>query len=173
MDLLYYSYDDIKWKKYYKGVNSGRFNITLLQGGKVRLKAINTLENTTTFDINSFLDDINISGNIQTLSAGDDYKNQQNRATYCYCLFKNKGNITIDGLTLGATTLTSECYSHMFVGNNFSSIPEGLLPATTLAPYCYSHMFAGCSSLTSIPEGLLPATTLADGCYEYMFAFGN
>ena len=75
VDLLYYSYDDIKWKKYYKGVNSGHFDITLPQSGKVRLKAVNTLENTTTFDINNYLDGINISGNIQTLSAGDDYKN--------------------------------------------------------------------------------------------------
>ena len=75
VDLLYYSYDDFKWERYYKGVNSGRFDITLPQKSKVRLKAVNTLENTTTFDIHSKLDGINISGNIQTLSAGDDYKN--------------------------------------------------------------------------------------------------
>ena len=75
VDFLYYSYDDIKWKTYYKDEDEGFFDITLLPGGKVRLKAFNTLENTATFNINNNLDGINISGNIQTLSAGDDYKN--------------------------------------------------------------------------------------------------
>ena len=170
VDFLYYSYDDIKWKTYYKGVNSGHFDITLPKSSKVRLKAVNTLENTTTFNINNQLQDINISGNIQTLSAGDDYKNQKNKATYCQYLFSSKGQFTIDGLTLGAATLTPWCYAYMFAECGYlTSIPEGLLPATTLAERCYSHMFAECSSLTSIPEGLLPATTLVEGCYEYMF----
>ena len=74
VNLMYYSYDDIKWEKY-EYVNSGRFDITLLPGGKVRLKAVNKRGDTTTFDIKNNLDGINISGNIQTLSAGDDYKN--------------------------------------------------------------------------------------------------
>ena len=170
VDFLYYSYDDIKWEKYYKDVSSGYFDITLPPSGKVRLKAVNTLENTTTFDINDYLDGINISGNIQTLSAGDDYKNQQNKATYCKYLFSLKGQFTIDGLTLGAATLTPECYAYMFQScSSITSIPEGLLPATTLAANCYSNMFYACSSLTSIPEGLLPATTLANNCYEGMF----
>ena len=170
VDLLYYSYDDIKWKPYNNKENLGRFNITLAQNSKVRLKAINTLKNRTTFDINSDLNGINISGNIQTLSAGDDYKNQQNKATYCKSLFYSKGSFTIDGLTLGAATLTPECYSMMFSWcTNLTSIPEGLLPATTLAPNCYKYMFSDCRNLTSIPEGLLPATTLAPNCYEYMF----
>ena len=172
VDFLYYSYDDIKWEKYYKAETSGYFDITLQPRDKVRLKAVNTLENTTTFDIiNDQIDGINISGNIQTLSAGDDYKNQQNKATYCNSLFSVKGQFTIDGLTLGAATLTPECYSHMFYSNVYlTSIPEGLLPATTLANNCYDSMFESCTSLTSIPENLLPATTLAAGCYKYMFA---
>ena len=74
VNLLYYSYDDVKWEKY-EHVHQSSFDITLLPGGKVRLKAVNKREDRTTFDINSDLDGINISGNIQTLSAGDDYKN--------------------------------------------------------------------------------------------------
>ena len=74
VDFLYYSYDDIKWKTY-EHEHPSSFDITLLPGGKVRLKAVNKRENTRTFDINNQLDGINISGNIQTLSAGDDYKN--------------------------------------------------------------------------------------------------
>ena len=166
---LYYSYDDIKWIEY-KYADSGRFDITLSPGDKVRLKAVNKRGYTTTFDIKNNLDGINISGNIQTLSAGDDYKNQKNKATYCKNLFSSKGQFTIDGLTLGAATLTPECYAYMFQGcSSLTSIPEGLLPATTLADSCYSRMFQGCSSLTSIPEGLLPATNLVQGCYEGMF----
>ena len=52
VNLLYYSYDDIKWEKY---VNSGRFDITLLPGGKVRLKAVNKWEDSPTFDIKNKL----------------------------------------------------------------------------------------------------------------------
>ena len=170
VDLLYYSYDDIKWKTYYKGVNSGHFDITLpQQNSKVRLKAVNTLENTTTFDIQGKLDGINISGNIQTLSAGDDYKNQQNKATYCYCLFKDKGRFTIDGLILGSMNLTTNCYANMFSNSGLKSIPEGLLPATTLAEGCYARMFFRCLGLSRVPKGLLPATTLAKSCYAEMF----
>lgn len=170
VDLLYYSYDDIKWKKYYKNVNSGRFDITLPQNSKVRLKAVNTLENTTTFDIHGKLDGINISGNIQTLSAGDDYENQLNKATYCYCLFKDKGRFTIDGLILGSMNLTTNCYEYMFSGSTgLTSIPEGLLPATTLAAGCYARMFFRCLGLSRVPKDLLPAITLAKSCYTGMF----
>ena len=71
---LYYSYDDIKWHEY-SYQDSGRFDIILSPGDKVRLKAVNKFAYTRTFDIKNNLDGINISGNIQTLSAGDDYKN--------------------------------------------------------------------------------------------------
>ena len=169
VDLLYYSYDDIKWKRYYKGVNSCSFDITLPQNSKVRLKAVNTLKNTTTFNIHGKLDGINISGNIQTLSAGDDYKNQLNKATYCYCLFKDKGRFTIDGLILGSMNLTTNCYEYMFSGSGLKSIPEGLLPATTLADGCYARMFFKCFGLSVVPKGLLPAKTLAKSCYAEMF----
>ena len=169
VDFLYYSYDDIKWKTYYKGVNSGHFDITLPKSSKVRLKAVNTLENTTTFDINNYLHGINISGNIQTLSAGDDYKNQQNKATYCKYLFSQKGDFTIDGLTLGAATLMPECYAYMFYSCGYlTSIPEGLLPATTLVENCYEGMFDTCSNILKSP--VLPARNLVGYCYQYMFA---
>lgn len=169
VDLLYYSYDDIKWKRYYKDVNSGHFDITLSPSSKVRLKAVNTLRNTTTFNIQGELDGINISGNIQTLSAGDDYKNQLNKATYCYCLFKDKGRFTINGLILGSMNLTTNCYEYMFSGSGLKSIPEGLLPATTLADSCYASMFFKCFVLSSVPKGLLHAKTLAKNCYGGMF----
>lgn len=138
--------------------------MTLTQNSKVRLKAINTLKNTKTFYINNNLDGINISGNIQTLSAGDDYKNQQNKATYCKSLFQSKGSFT-----LGSATLTPKCYSNVFADcNNLTSIPEGLLPVTTLSYNCYEYMFANCN-IEYTP--ILPAENLADDCYKYMFRF--
>ena len=42
-----------------------------------------------------------------------------------------------------------------------------VFPATTLTNDCYHHMFYGCSNLTTAPE--LPAPTLAQGCYQEMF----
>lgn len=67
---------------------------------------------------------------------------------------------------LPATTLAYHCYSNMF-SDCTSLIKAPELPATTLANSCYSSMFSGCTSLTTAPE--LPATTLATSCYEYMF----
>ena len=69
-------------------------------------------------------------------------------------------------LVLPATTLTTNCYEHMFSGcTGLTSAP--VLPATTLANYCYKDMFNGCAGLTSAPE--LPATTLTTNCYNGMF----
>jgi hypothetical protein len=75
-------------------------------------------------------------------------------------------NHTTKELILGATTLSSCCYSNMFKGcTNLTKAPA--LPATSLAHSCYWGMFDGCSRLTTAPE--LPATTLAPYCYNYMF----
>lgn len=69
-------------------------------------------------------------------------------------------------LLLPATTLSDDCYSHMFsYCTALTTAP--VLPATTLASYCYNYMFYYCNSLTTAPE--LPATTLANGCYQDMF----
>jgi len=43
-----------------------------------------------------------------------------------------------------------------------------LLPATTLMSNCYSHMFEGCTGLERAP--VLPASTLKANCYESMFS---
>ena len=54
----------------------------------------------------------------------------------------------------------------MFYGcTSLTQAPK--LPATTIASECYSHMFYGCTSLTTAPE--LPATKLESNCYRYMF----
>lgn len=71
-------------------------------------------------------------------------------------------------LMLPATTLTSDCYQHMFSGcSNLTKAPA--LPATKMESHCYEHMFSGCSSLTAAPA--LNATTLETKCYKSMFSY--
>jgi hypothetical protein len=87
----------------------------------------------------------------------------------CDKLFSGNTNLhnhTTKELILGATTLSSCCYSNMFKGcTNLTKAPA--LPATSLANSCYSNMFKGCTNLTKAPA--LPATSLAHSCYWGMF----
>lgn len=82
-------------------------------------------------------------------------------------LFDNSQGLTdASGLVLDSDTLTTGCYSGMFVGcTSLTSAPT--LPATTLAAYCYSAMFMSCYNLTTAPA--LTATTLPTYCYNQMF----
>ena len=98
VDKLYYSFDDHIWKyilgedlpvEKFEGIYRKTWTFTLQGNSKVRFKADdNDLEYyhaTFNFSIDTRkLIGINISGNIQTLSVGDDYKNLQNEATPCY-----------------------------------------------------------------------------------------
>jgi len=80
------------------------------------------------------------------------------------------GNVMslVDSTCASITIPSDWCFASLFNGcANLVSI-EGLeLPATTLTTNCYQNMFNGCSSITSIPD--LPATNLPNGCYTYMF----
>ncbi|MDD7754879.1 MAG: hypothetical protein PUJ51_10300 [Clostridiales bacterium] len=83
---------------------------------------------------------INVSGNINTITDGDDYKNVEEARNF-NSIFENC-NWTFDGLKLPATKTTQWCYSEMFKNCiNLTSIPEGLLPALTLNYSCYAGMF--------------------------------
>ena len=183
VDKLYYSFDDHIWEyilksdlpeEMFEGSYRKKWTFNLQGNSKVRFKANNNLKYyNATFDFSNDtrkLTGINISGNIQTLSVGDDYKNLQNKATKCDDLFSGCVSWTFDGLTLPATKLAEGCYWGMFSGcKGLTSIPKGFLPATKLAGSCYFSMFGGCTGLTSIPEDLLPARVLTQRCYERMF----
>ena len=122
---------------------------------------IGTFSSTAEFDI---------QGNIMSLLYGSNYKGQTDLTGKNYvfwCLFKNNTKVvSIENLSLPATTLSTYCYYGMFYGcTSLVTIPE--LPATILADHCYNKMFRDCTSLTTAPE--LPATTLAEACYYYMF----
>ena len=85
--------------------------------------------------------------------------------SWFYKLFYNCDSLT-KAPALPATTLDSDCYSHMFEGcASLTEAPE--LPATILASSCYQFMFLDCVSLIKAPE--LTATELYDNCYKAMF----
>ena len=87
---------------------------------------------------------------------------------HCYdSMFKNCSSIS-QLPALNAMNLAEGCYSYMYYGcESISTVDPDYLPATTLASNCYSHMFEE-SDLMTTPY--LPAETLVSGCYDYMFA---
>ena len=144
---FYYTMNDKKWRH-----SNNDLEVSLGPGRKIRLRCIfngnteeaNNLKPYLTFSSNS--SSLNVSGDIQSLSAGDDFKNQQNLATYCARLFSEK-SWTFNGLVLSSKNLSNNCYSYMFYNcNKLTEAPE--LPAETLKDYCYSNMFNGCINLS-------------------------
>ena len=163
---FYYTLDDIKWVK-----STEDLTVQLERSEKVRLRCIfngNTEEANIgkpylIFSSNS--SNLNISGDIQSLSAGDDFKNQNNLATYCNDLFSGK-SWTFNGIVLSSKNLSESCYQRMFENcTNLTNVPE--LPATDLKDFCYSNMFSGCTGLTKTGQTLW--TNTANRSCEYMF----
>lgn len=114
-----------------------------------------------------------VYGNIMSLvqngaSSFENITELQADSTF-HMLFYSVSNLDIHptkDLVLPATSLTTCCYSKMFMGcAGLTKAP--LLPATTMAPFCYEHMFNGCRNITQAPA--LPAITLATSCYNGMF----
>lgn len=169
---FYYTTDDIKWVK-----SSDNLEINLEKNEKIRLRCIfngnteeaNKFKSYLTFSSNDQLDaytGINVSGDIQSLSAGDDFKNQNNLATFANRLLSGK-SWTFNGIVLSSKNLSSYCYQNMFEScKNLVEVPE--LPAETLQDYCYSQMFSGCTKLTK--TGQTSWSNTANRCCEYMFS---
>ena len=112
----------------------------------------------------------NVSGNVMSLTYGDDFVDKTDLTGSDYCfrgLFDNCSKLTsASRLILPATRLAGGCYAYMFEEcSSLTSAP--VLPAMTLADDCYAYMFYECTSLTTAPE--LPATELAGYCYSSMF----
>ena len=95
-----------------------------------------------------------VYGNIMSLVYGDNFieqKTLQSGGTFSGLFFSYSKMISDEEhkLVLPATTLTNDCYHHMFYGcSNLTTAPE--LPALTLVDNCYSEMFGGCSKLNYI-----------------------
>ena len=110
----------------------------------------------------------NIEGNIFSLYYGDNFTGQTSLVENAFdSLFSEDTYIvSVENLSLPATTLENGCYSSMFYNcTSLTTAPS--LPAITLTEWCYASMFEGCTSLTTVPS--LPATTLANSCYMNMF----
>ena len=113
----------------------------------------------------------NVSGNIMSLTYGDDFIGQTELTgnNYFKALFSGCANLVeADRMSLPATTLKYQCYNEMFNGCTSLTKAPSILPATTLVDSCYYSMFKGCSKLTKAPK--LPATTIDKNCYYYMFS---
>lgn len=107
-----------------------------------------------------------VCGNIMSLIYGDNFIGQStlpSANTFCGVFF-GYSKMTSDEehkLVLPATTLTNDCYHHMFYGcSNLTIAPE--LPAPTLKSLCYTEMFGGCSKLNYIK--CLATNISADRC---------
>ena len=143
---------------------------TVQSGNTIMWKG--TMLPTTTYGIGTFSSTGNFEaqGNAMSLLYGDNFSGETNLSTKRYAflgLFKGCSNLqSAENIILPATTLSINCYKHMFSGcTSLTTAPE--LPATTLANYCYEGMLQRCTSLTTAPQ--LPATTLAQYCYQWMF----
>ena len=163
-----YSINDGEWTDI---TSSSSATISVSEGDVVRFKGSNTryceadknnysgfANGTATF---------NISGNIMSLTEGDNFTNVTTLpGTWTFTqLFKQSRCISAENLILPATTMTESCYRSMFSKcYTLEKAPE--LPATELANSCYSYMFEDCA-ITSAPE--LPAPTLVSECYKNMF----
>ena len=107
-----------------------------------------------------------VCGNIMSLVYGDNFIGQntlQSKGTFSGLFFSYSKMISDEEhkLVLPATTLTNDCYHHMFYGcSNLTIAPE--LPAPTLKSLCYAEMFGGCSKLNYIK--CLATNISADRC---------
>ena len=110
-----------------------------------------------------------VCGNIMSLVYGDNFIGQntlQSTGTFSGLFFSYSKMISDEEhkLVLPATTLTNDCYHHMFYGcSNLTIAPE--LPAPTLKSMCYAEMFGGCSKLNYIK--CLATNISADRCTYY------
>lgn len=169
---LYYSLDKVEWTR----LTSSYETPTIAAGNKIYFKGTITPKEHYGVGTFSSTGRFTASGNVMSLIYGDDFvgKTSLSGKSYAFSnLFWQCPNlISIDGLSLPATTLSDWCYLEMFYGcSGLTSIPSDLLPSTTLADHCYVNMFTHCEGLTSIPSGLLPANTLKQHCYAGMFSY--
>lgn len=113
----------------------------------------------------------NASGNVMSLTYGDDFIGQTELTgnNNFKALFSGCTNLVeADRMSLPATKMTYSCYYEMFRGcTSLTKAP--VLPALDLADSCYYHMFRGCSNLIKAPK--LPAMTMIKNCYGGMFAY--
>lgn len=170
-DISYSTDNGTTWNTITTSTTSQSFG-NFSTGDKLLIKGNNSAYATSNIVYNRFYGKtrVNVYGNIMSLIYGDNFigrttisPNYALSGIFDSCT----GIVSAENLKLPATTLTQDCYSHMFWNCTSLVTAPRELPAATLADYCYYEMFRGCTSLTTAP--LLPATTLAINCYDGMF----
>lgn len=145
--------------------------ISVVAGDIVEFKGTNYSYGTSAETRGSFSGStatFNVSGNLMTMIAGDNYSAETTVLDYAFReLFRNTKVVSAASLKLPATSLGQYCYAMMFSACKSLITPPAILPATACSVGCYDYMFNACSGLTSAPQ--LPATELAGLCYECMF----
>lgn len=130
-------------------------------------KGICTFSATTNFDV---------EGNIMSLHFGDDFEGEVSLAgkdrAFMNLFSGCTSVINASGMTLPATTLSTQCYCNMFNRAVNLATPPSVSAATALTTGCYQNMFYNSPSNTSfrVEESyFLPAQTLVSNCYAQMF----
>ena len=168
-----------------------QYNIVTLESPGDRLVILGNTEvlgSATIQNIFTLSNEINVGGNVMSLSHGLDSNNDPvdpstlpnkeysarigntSQSKQLMGLFKNQPVVDASNLVLSSPTVLQQCYYEMFRGCTSLISGPAELPATTLtnlSQRCYQSMFYGCTSLTTAPA--LPATTLAGNCYNQMF----
>lgn len=142
-----YSLNNGAWTAY-----SGTFSINAY--GKVQFRGLNPSYEGHILCINGA--DYRVYGNVMSLIYGDNFtgKTALTESKALSGIFErhttNQGYLLHAGnLVLPATTLTSQCYESMFLGQtNMASAP--VLTSASVPFYAYNYMFAGCQKLTSL-----------------------
>lgn len=165
-DIKYSKDDGATWTTLASGET-----VSVVTGDNVLWKG--SLKSYLTNGINTFASTakFNASGNVMSLTYGDDFIGQTEltESNHFKGLFSGCTNLVeADRMSLPATKMTYSCYYEMFRGCTSLTKAPSILPAMNLADSCYYSMFWGCSSLTNVPE--LPATTMIKSCYYNMFA---
>ena len=97
----------------------------------------------------------NVSGNIMSLLYGDEFANQvefPSGSTYSFCyLFTNNNKlISVENLTLSATTLVDSCYYGMFNGCSKLNYIKAMFTTTPSTSYTNSWVYGVASTGTFI-----------------------
>lgn len=175
----YYSIDSgVTWERgNSEYIPYGRY---LHSGDTIMLKAEITPASGYTYKVGTFTPTKNahVEGNVMSLIYGDNFvgKTTIPKGLNFSHLFDSEdfGHTTVESqyltnaehIVLPATSLTDNCYFHMFYNTSIVKGPK-ILPAGVLKENCYYGMFSNCKFLTAAPE--LPAIKLLRGCYDFMF----
>ena len=166
---IYYSLD---YGTTWINLPSDKTTLNVKVGEKIMFKA-NELTTSSNYGSGTFSasSEFNVEGNVMSLIYGDNFVGQTSlsgRNSVFITLFKNSKVVNAENMILPATSITNNCYNHMFDGCSSLIKAPKELPATSLPMGCYWAMFQGCTSLTTAPTAI-HATSLGYGSCLEMF----